>query len=41
MTGAWLQVTMLNSLEWHDKPNGVITMCVAGGQGMALLLERA
>jgi len=40
MTGARLQNTMLNSLKWHDKQTGLITMCVGGGQGMALILER-
>ncbi len=40
MTGARLQNTMLNSLDWHDKTTGLITMCVGGGQGMALILER-
>ena len=40
MTGARLQNTMVNSLEWHDKSTGLITMCVGGGQGMALVLER-
>jgi acetyl-CoA C-acetyltransferase len=40
MTGARLQNTMLNSLDWHDKSIGLITMCVGGGQGMALILER-
>ena len=40
MTGARLQNTMLNSLKWHDKQTGLITMCVGGGQGMALVLER-
>ncbi len=40
MTGARLQATMLNSLDWHDKSTGLITMCVGGGQGMALVLER-
>ncbi len=40
MTGARLQATMLNSLDWHDKSLGLITMCVGGGQGMALILER-
>src|SRR3954447_580870 len=39
MTGARLQNTMLNSLKWHDKQTGLITMCVGGGQGMALILE--
>lgn len=40
MTGARLQNTMLNSLDWHDKSTGLITMCVGGGQGMAMILER-
>jgi acetyl-CoA C-acetyltransferase len=40
MTGARLQTTMLNSLDWHDKTLGLVTMCVGGGQGMALILER-
>ncbi|CAM3589963.1 acetyl-CoA C-acetyltransferase [Nocardioides zeicaulis] len=40
MTGARLQNTMINSLDWHDKSTGLITMCVGGGQGMALILER-
>jgi acetyl-CoA C-acetyltransferase len=40
MTGARLQNTMINSLDWHDKSTGLITMCVGGGQGMAMILER-
>jgi acetyl-CoA C-acetyltransferase len=40
MTGARLQATMINSLQSHDKSTGLITMCVGGGQGMALILER-
>jgi len=40
MTGARLQNTMLNSLDYHDKSTGLITMCVGGGMGMALILER-
>jgi acetyl-CoA C-acetyltransferase len=40
MTGARLQATMLNSLSWHDKQTALVTMCVGGGQGMALVLER-
>jgi len=40
MTGARLQNTMLNSLDFHDKATGLITMCVGGGQGMAMVLER-
>jgi acetyl-CoA C-acetyltransferase len=40
MTGARITGTLLNSLDWHDKTIGLETMCVGGGQGMALLLER-
>ncbi len=40
MTGARLQATMVNSLRHHDKQTGLITLCVGGGQGMALVLER-
>jgi acetyl-CoA C-acetyltransferase len=40
MTGARLQATMLNSLDFHDKTTGLITMCVGGGQGMAMIVER-
>ena len=40
MTGARLQATMINSLQHHDKQTGLITMCVGGGQGMALIIER-
>jgi acetyl-CoA C-acetyltransferase len=40
MTGARLQATMINSLQHHDKQLGLVTMCVGGGQGMALVLER-
>jgi len=40
MTGARITGTLLNSLDWHDKTVGLETMCVGGGQGMALILER-
>ena len=40
MTGARLTVTMLNTLETRDKETGLITMCVGGGQGMAMIVER-
>jgi acetyl-CoA C-acetyltransferase len=40
MTGARLQATMINSLQWHDKSTGLVTMCVGGGMGMAIVLER-
>ena len=40
MTGARIATTLVNSLQWHDKQIGLETMCVGGGQGMAMLLER-
>ncbi|MGC1214441.1 MAG: acetyl-CoA C-acetyltransferase [Micromonospora sp.] len=40
MTGARIIGTLLNALEWHDKTIGLETMCVGGGQGMAMVLER-
>ncbi len=40
MTGARITGTLLNSLAWHDKSIGLETMCVGGGQGMAMVLER-
>jgi len=40
MTGARITTTLLNSLDWHDKTIGLETMCVGGGQGMAMVLER-
>jgi acetyl-CoA C-acetyltransferase len=40
MTGARIATTLLNSLQFHDKTMGLETMCVGGGQGMAMVLER-
>ncbi|REE96112.1 acetyl-CoA C-acetyltransferase [Thermomonospora umbrina] len=40
MTGARLTSTLINSLRFHDKQFGLETMCVGGGQGMAMVLER-
>ncbi|MET9211769.1 MULTISPECIES: acetyl-CoA C-acetyltransferase [unclassified Nocardia] len=40
MTGARITATLLNNLQTHDKQFGVETMCVGGGQGMALVIER-
>jgi len=40
MTGARIATTLLNSLEFHDKQLGLETMCVGGGQGMAMVFER-
>ncbi|MDG4807941.1 acetyl-CoA C-acetyltransferase [Micromonospora sp. WMMD1120] len=40
MSGARITGTLLNALQWHDKTIGLETMCVGGGQGMAMVLER-
>ncbi|NUS58448.1 MAG: acetyl-CoA C-acetyltransferase [Streptomycetaceae bacterium] len=40
MTGARITSTLINSLQWHDKQFGLETMCVGGGMGMAMVLER-
>jgi acetyl-CoA C-acetyltransferase len=40
MTGARITGTLLNALDWHDKSVGLETMCVGGGQGMAMVIER-
>ncbi|HVV24495.1 MAG TPA: acetyl-CoA C-acetyltransferase [Pseudonocardiaceae bacterium] len=40
MTGARIATTLINSLQFHDKQFGLETMCVGGGQGMAMVLER-
>jgi acetyl-CoA C-acetyltransferase len=40
MTGARIMTTLLNDLETRDQTYGIESMCVAGGQGMAMLVER-
>ena len=40
MTGARITATLINSLQYHDKQIGLETMCIGGGQGMAMILER-
>ncbi len=40
MTGARIMCTLLNDLETLDRTIGLETMCVGGGQGMAMLVER-
>ncbi len=40
MTGARIMATLINSLEDADKRFGLETMCVGGGQGMAMIIER-
>ena len=40
MTGARIMTTLLNGLEATDGQCGIESMCVAGGQGQAMLVER-
>ena len=40
MTGARITATLLNGLVARDKSFGLETMCVGGGQGMAMIVER-
>jgi len=40
MTGARIMCTLLNDLETMDRTIGLETMCVGGGQGMAMVVER-
>jgi acetyl-CoA C-acetyltransferase len=40
MTGARILCTLLNDLQTADATIGLETMCVGGGQGMAMIIER-
>src|ERR687884_112894 len=40
MTGARITGTLINGLQTKDKTFGLETMCVGGGMGMAMVLER-
>lgn len=40
MTGARITSTLINLLQYNDKEFGLETMCVGGGQGMAMVLQR-
>lgn len=40
MTGARIMTTLINNLQDADKTIGLETMCVGGGQGMAMIIER-
>ncbi|HLE95602.1 MAG TPA: acetyl-CoA C-acyltransferase, partial [Acidimicrobiia bacterium] len=40
MTGARIMGTLINGLRAQDKAIGLETMCVGGGQGMAMIVER-
>ena len=40
MTGARIMGTLINGLQKDDKQFGIESMCVGGGQGMAMVIER-
>ena len=40
MTGARIMTTLIHALQDEDKTFGLETMCVGGGQGMAMVVER-
>jgi acetyl-CoA C-acetyltransferase len=40
MTGARIMTTLIHALQDEDKTFGLETMCVGGGQGMAMIVER-
>jgi acetyl-CoA C-acetyltransferase len=40
MTGARIMSTLINGLQSEDKAIGLESMCVGGGQGMAMIVER-
>ncbi len=40
MTGARIMTTLINALQTDDKQFGMESMCVGGGQGMAMIIER-
>ena len=40
LTGARIMTTLLNALEDTGKTFGLESMCVGGGQGMAMIVER-
>lgn len=40
MTGSRIMTTLVHSLQYNDKQFGMESMCVGGGQGMAMIVER-
>jgi acetyl-CoA C-acetyltransferase len=40
MTGARIMTTLIHNLQTEDKTFGMESMCVGGGQGMAMIIER-
>jgi acetyl-CoA C-acetyltransferase len=40
MTGARIATTLINGLQSHDKPFGLVFKWIGDGQGMAMIIER-
>ncbi len=40
MTGSRIMTTLIHSLQYNDKQFGMESMCVGGGQGMSMIIER-
>ena len=40
-TGARLMVTIMHEMARSNRRRGLVTMCIGGGQGMAMIVERA
>jgi acetyl-CoA C-acetyltransferase len=40
MTGSRIMTTLIHSLQYNDKHFGMESMCVGGGQGMSMIIER-
>ena len=39
-SGARIMVTLLNALEKHDLKRGIAAICIGGGEGTAIAIER-
>jgi acetyl-CoA C-acetyltransferase len=39
-TGARIVTTLLHALQTHDKQLGLATLCISGGMGLSMLIER-
>jgi acetyl-CoA C-acetyltransferase len=40
-SGARVLVTLINALEQKDKKRGMAALCIGGGEGIAMAIERA
>ncbi|MEI2686615.1 MAG: hypothetical protein V9G14_10450 [Cypionkella sp.] len=40
MTGSRIMTTLIHALQYNDKQFGMESMCVGGGQGMSMIVER-